>query len=56
MPQLVFIHVVISLPGAWSGIVVLFGFFGNKRLDAARPQPRSLHHPPRLCGQKIHPA
>jgi hypothetical protein len=34
MPQLVFIHVVISLPGARSGIVVLLGFFGNKRLDA----------------------
>ncbi|HEU0368387.1 MAG TPA: hypothetical protein VFR42_04210 [Candidatus Acidoferrum sp.] len=34
MPQLVFIHVVISLPGAWSGITVWFGFFGNKRLDA----------------------
>ena len=34
MPQLVFIHVVISLLGIGSGIVVLLGFFGNKRLDA----------------------
>ena len=34
MPPLVFIHVVISLPGIGSGIVVLLGFFGNKRPDA----------------------
>lgn len=34
MPPLVFIHVLISLLGIFSGIVVMFGFFGNKRLDA----------------------
>ena len=34
MPPLVFIHMVISLLGIGSGIVVLLGFFGNKRLDA----------------------
>ena len=33
MPALVFIHVLISLLGIGSGIVVLLGFFGNKRLD-----------------------
>ena len=34
MPPMVFIHVLISLLGIGSGIVVMFGFFGNKRLDA----------------------
>ena len=33
MPPLVFTHVVISLLGIGSGIVVLLGFLGNKRLD-----------------------
>jgi hypothetical protein len=34
MPPRVFIHVVISLLGIGSGMVVWLGFFGNKRLDA----------------------
>ena len=32
MPPFVFIHVLISLLGIGSGIVVLLGFFGDKRL------------------------
>jgi hypothetical protein len=34
MPSLVFLHLAISLLGIGSGIVVLLGFFGNKRVDA----------------------
>jgi hypothetical protein len=34
MPPLVFIHVLISLLGIGSGIVVQFGFLGNRRVDA----------------------
>jgi len=34
MPPLVFIHVVISLLGIGSDIVVSLGFFGNQRRDA----------------------
>jgi len=34
IPPLVFTHVLISLLGIGSGIVVLLGFLGNKRLDA----------------------
>jgi hypothetical protein len=34
MPPLVVVHVLISLLGIGSGIVVVLGLFGNRRLDA----------------------
>jgi hypothetical protein len=35
LPALVFIHILISLLGIGSGLVILRGFLGNKRLDGS---------------------